>query len=78
MSPRDGMETNRKVFNVFLAFFCIGVGGLLFVVLRPYFYSALVALILYIATRKQYKQLRRMIGPRFEALAPWIMIGSVS
>nr|WP_052006516.1 AI-2E family transporter [Leptospira wolffii] len=71
------METNRKVFNVFLAFFCIGVGGLLFVVLRPYFYSALVALILYIATRKQYKQLRRMIGPRFEALAPWIMIGSV-
>ncbi|EPG66802.1 AI-2E family transporter [Leptospira wolffii] len=77
MSPRDGMETNRKVFNVFLAFFCIGVGGLLFVVLRPYFYSALVALILYIATRKQYKQLRRMIGPRFEALAPWIMIGSV-
>ncbi|EIE01650.1 AI-2E family transporter [Leptospira licerasiae] len=77
MSPKEGQETNRKLFNLILGIFCIGTGLLLFVVLRPYFYSALVALILYLATRKQYKQLRRLIGPKFEPLAPWIMIGSV-
>ncbi|TGK08673.1 AI-2E family transporter [Leptospira fletcheri] len=78
MAFRTGADDpNRTAFNILLGVLFIGAGTLLFVVLRPYFYSSLVALILYLATRKQYKQLRKLVGLKLDFLAPWIMIGFV-
>lgn len=78
MAGREGTDDpNRTAFNILLTILFLGAGALLFFVLRPYFYSSLVALILYLATRKQYKQLRKLIGLKLDFLAPWIMIGFV-
>ncbi|PJZ68538.1 AI-2E family transporter [Leptospira perolatii] len=78
MNLRTSPENpNRTAFHLLLVALFLTTAGLLFLVLRPYFYSSLMALILYLATRKQYKQLRSFMGLRFDWLAPWLMIGFV-
>ncbi|EMF99171.1 PF01594 domain protein [Leptospira borgpetersenii str. 200701203] len=47
-------------------------------VFRPYLYSSLMALILYLATRRPHKLLKEYLGEKFQWLVPWIMISLVS
>lgn len=52
--------------------------GIFFLVFRPYLYSSLMALILYLATRRPHKLLKEYLGEKFQWLVPWIMISLVS
>ncbi|PJZ56124.1 AI-2E family transporter [Leptospira barantonii] len=74
VSPEPGKYTFLIFFSI-LFVFAIGV---FFLVFRPYLYSSLMALILYLATRRQHKLLKGYLGEKFQWLVPWVMITLVS
>ncbi|MBM9575630.1 AI-2E family transporter [Leptospira sp. 201903070] len=71
-------EPGKYTFVIFFSILFIFAIGVFFLVFRPYLYSSLMALILYLATRRQYKLLKEYLGERFQWLVPWIMITLVS
>ncbi|ASV05707.1 AI-2E family transporter [Leptospira interrogans serovar Canicola] len=73
-NPEPGKYTYLIFFSI-LFLFAIGV---FFLVFRPYLYSSLMALILYLATRRPHKLLKGYLGEKLQWLVPWIMITLVS
>ncbi|PJZ51695.1 AI-2E family transporter [Leptospira adleri] len=71
-------EPGKYTFVIFFSVLFLFAIGVFFLVFRPYLYSSLMALILYLATRRQYKLLKGYLGERFQWLVPWIMITLVS
>ncbi|MCG6168067.1 AI-2E family transporter [Leptospira sp. FAT2] len=71
-------EPGKYTFLIFFSILFIFALGVFFLVFRPYLYSSLMALILYLATRRQYKLLKGYLGEKFQWLVPWIMITLVS
>ncbi|XDD48734.1 AI-2E family transporter [Leptospira sp. WS92.C1] len=74
VNPEPGKYTFLIFFSILFTFAL----GVFFLVFRSYLYSSLMALILYLATRGQYKLLKDYLGERFQWLVPWIMITLVS
>ncbi|RHX90398.1 AI-2E family transporter [Leptospira stimsonii] len=66
-------EPGKYTFVIFFSILFLFAIGVFFLVFRPYLYSSLMALILYLATRRQYKLLKEYLGERFQWLVPWIM-----
>ncbi|EKS01081.1 PF01594 domain protein [Leptospira mayottensis 200901122] len=71
-------EPGKYTFLIFFSVLFIFTIGIFFLVFRPYFYSSLMALILYLATRRPHKLLKEYLGEKFQWLVPWIMISLVS
>ncbi|AYV54417.1 AI-2E family transporter [Leptospira kmetyi] len=71
-------EPGKYTFLIFFSILFIFAIGVFFLVFRPYLYSSLMALILYLATRRQHKLLKGYLGEKFQWLVPWIMITLVS
>ncbi|AOP34165.1 AI-2E family transporter [Leptospira tipperaryensis] len=66
-------EPGKYTFLIFFSILFLFAIGVFFLVFRPYLYSSLMALILYLATRRQYKLLKGYLGDKFQWLVPWIM-----
>ncbi|EMJ95571.1 AI-2E family transporter [Leptospira alstonii] len=71
-------EPGKYTFLVFFSILFVLAIGVFFLVFRPYLYSSLMALILYLATRRPHKLLKGYFGENFQWLVPWIMISLVS
>ncbi|EMY79120.1 PF01594 domain protein [Leptospira weilii serovar Ranarum str. ICFT] len=71
-------EPGKYTFLVFFSILFVLAIGVFFLVFRPYLYSSLMALILYLATRRPHKLLKGYFGESFQWLVPWIMISLVS
>ncbi|ABJ75860.1 MULTISPECIES: AI-2E family transporter [Leptospira] len=71
-------EPGKYTFLIFFSVLFVFTIGIFFLVFRPYLYSSLMALILYLATRRPHKLLKEYLGEKFQWLVPWIMISLVS
>ncbi|WP_155722180.1 AI-2E family transporter [Leptospira weilii] len=71
-------EPGKYTFLIFFSILFVFTIGIFFLVFRPYLYSSLMALILYLATRRPHKLLKEYLGEKFQWLVPWIMISLVS
>ncbi|EMO64292.1 PF01594 domain protein [Leptospira borgpetersenii serovar Pomona str. 200901868] len=71
-------EPGKYTFLIFFSVLFVFTIGIFFLVFRPYLYSSLMALILYLATRRPHKLLKEYLGDKFQWLVPWIMISLVS
>ncbi|MBE8401296.1 AI-2E family transporter [Leptospira borgpetersenii] len=71
-------EPGKYTFLIFFSVLFVFTIGIFFLVFRPYLYSSLMALILYLATRRPHKLLKKYLGEKFQWLVPWIMISLVS
>ncbi|MCG9875014.1 MAG: AI-2E family transporter [Leptospiraceae bacterium] len=47
---------------------------LVYLIFKSYIWSAIIAAIFYVATRKIHKKLIKMLGAKFQFLSPWIMV----
>ncbi|WP_082281070.1 AI-2E family transporter [Leptospira kirschneri] len=71
-------EPGKYTFLIFFSILFLFAIGVFFLVFRPYLYSSLMALILYLATRRPHKLLKGYLGEKLQWLVPWIMITLVS
>lgn len=71
-------EPGKYTFLIFFSILFLFAIGVFFLVFRPYLYSSLMALILYLATRRPQKLLKGYLGEKLQWLVPWIMITLVS
>ncbi|APH41468.1 PF01594 domain protein [Leptospira interrogans serovar Copenhageni/Icterohaemorrhagiae] len=71
-------EPGKYTFLIFFTILFLFAIGVFFLVFRPYLYSSLMALILYLATRRPHKLLKGYLGEKLQWLVPWIMITLVS
>ncbi|EMO55314.1 AI-2E family transporter [Leptospira noguchii] len=71
-------EPGKYTFLIFFSISFLFAIGVFFLVFRPYLYSSLMALILYLATRRPHKLLKGYLGEKLQWLVPWIMITLVS
>ncbi|KXZ33077.1 permease [Leptospira santarosai] len=71
-------EPGKYTFLIFFSILFAVTIGIFFLVFRPYLYSSLMALILYLATRRPHKLLKEHLGEKFQWFVPWIMISLVS
>ncbi|PTM48582.1 putative PurR-regulated permease PerM [Leptospira borgpetersenii serovar Javanica] len=71
-------EPGKYTFLIFFSVLFVFTIGIFFLVFRPYLYSSLMALILYLATRRPHKLIKEYLGEKFQWLVPWIMISLVS
>jgi predicted PurR-regulated permease PerM len=65
---------NQIFLSVLIFVLFISASFLVYIVFKSYLWSALIAGIFYIATRKIHKKLNASLGPKYEWLSPWIMI----
>ncbi len=65
---------NRIFLWLVLGFLFVIAAFLVFIIFKPYLWSAIIAGIFYMATRKIYKKLLNLLGNRFQWFAPWCMI----
>lgn len=71
-------EPGKYTFLIFFSILFLFAIGVFFLVFQPYLYSSLMALILYLATRRPHKLLKGYLGEKLQWLVPWIMITLVS
>ncbi|MDX1957660.1 MAG: AI-2E family transporter [Leptospiraceae bacterium] len=68
-------EKDRAIYLLLglLLSFCIGAGIFVFIVYKPFFWSAFLSLILYIGTRDYYIRLKNILPEKAKNFAPVIM-----
>ncbi|PJE01168.1 MAG: AI-2E family transporter [Leptospira sp.] len=65
---------NQIFLTVVIATIFIISSLLVYLIFKSYIWSAIIAAIFYVATRKIHKKLIKMLGAKFQFLSPWIMV----